>query len=54
MRLDLLVTESSLGRHVQSPTEIHHTATKRVLRYLKCTQNAEMIIIPSTDTEQSA
>jgi hypothetical protein len=46
-RPDIAVAVCTLAKHVQEPRPIHWEAVKRILRYLKGTQNEGLVFQPS-------
>ena len=53
-RPDLAVGCSILGQHCEHPSEVHIRGVKRMLQYLKCTQEQGYYMRPGTSTALSA
>jgi transposase InsO family protein len=51
-RPDIAYCTTSLSQFMQKPTRTHWTALKRVLRYLKGTQQARLLYQPSADKQE--
>ena len=50
-RPDITYSTTTLCQFLQSPTRAHWTALKRVLRYLKGTQQAQLVYRPTADNQ---
>lgn len=53
-RPDIAVAASMLAQHVESPSRVQQGGAKRVLRYLKATKDAALIISPGDGNQLSA
>ena len=53
-RPDIAVAASMLAQHVENPSMLQHNGAKRVLRYLKGTENAALRICPHNSNQLSA